>query len=678
MKGIKSLKLSSKLILLFFIIIIIHAAVSLISLSLIISRTNRASQEIQFTSITHGVARYLSKVVNDLQVKAALFAGQEKIINYTEYGLYNLLERQLAVYWQSLNIDFVAIFSEKLQPVASIGESLIPDEALKSTLRSSLEGKTLRFFTMGEKSPLILVTLPIKRDYQSFAVMALGIVIDEKFISDLEGIFNNRIVFKISKQIISSNLDAGLLKNFETDSKTERVSKYMIKSIPSPLFYISGGVVYCLYDTSAMYRQIRWYIVISITISLFVLFTSMFVGLIFYRKTFQKPFQILMEGIDKISGGDINPPFAHPGIDEFGDLESSFNFMCSNLIKREKEIAQLSRYNALILNNMKSGIITFDLLRKITTINPAAKRILSVENNVGENVPEEFNDFVFEALDNIKDKTSGEININLGGKRKILFIVLSPLMSEEEKRIGTIVIFEDVTRIRNLEEKLLVSSRLAVLGEMAAGVAHQIKNPLAVMKVSMEMLRDDLAYPEDDTEAGDLSGFILDEIETLDSVVNNFLAFAKPKKGARSYEDVEKIIGFSIRSIPREKYEGIQIRADISGDIRKYLFDRDLIVQAVSNIIINALQCSKRGDAVQVRAYETQNTLVIEIEDHGEGMDEEVLSKMYNPFFTTKKSGTGLGLSIVHRIIEDHNGQIEVNSIPGEGTIFKLVFRGDE
>lgn len=678
MKRIKSLKLSSKLILLFFVIIIIHAAVSLISLTLIISRTNRASQEIQFNNITHGVTRYLSKVVNDLQVKAALFSGQEKIINYTEYGLYNLLERQLAVYWQSLNIDFVAIFSKKLEPVASIGEHLILDETFKSTLRSSLEGKTLRFFTMGEKYPFILVTLPIKRNYQSFAVMALGIVIDEKFISDLEGIFNNRIVFKISDQIISSNLGYKLLNNFKTGSTLERVSKYMVKSIPSPLFYISGGVVYCLYDTSAMYRQIRWYSLISITTSLFVLFTSMFVGLVFYRKTFQKPFQMLMEGIEKISGGNINPPFANPGKDEFGNLESSFNSMCSNLIKREKEIAQLSRYNALILNNMKSGIITFDLQGKITTINPSAQRILLVKKDIGENFPDEIYDFISDAFENRKEKTSGEITINIGGVRKILFIILSPLMSEQEQRIGTIVIFEDVTRIRNLEEKLLVSSRLAVLGEMAAGVAHQIKNPLAVMKVSMEMLRDDLAYPEDDTEAGDLSGFILEEIDTLDSVVNNFLAFAKPKKGARSYEDVGKIIEFSIRSIPKEKYEGIQIRTNVSPAIKKYLFDRDLIVQAVSNIITNALQSSKKGNIVRVRAAETKNELIIEVEDHGEGMDEEVLSKMYNPFFTTKKSGTGLGLSIVHRIIEDHNGLIEVNSIPGEGTTFKLVFRGTE
>lgn len=205
-------------------------------------------------------------------------------------------------------------------------------------------------------------------------------------------------------------------------------------------------------------------------------------------------------------------------------------------------------------------------------------------------------------------------------------------MSKENERIGTIVIFEDVTRIRNLEEKLMVSSRLAVLGEMAAGVAHQIKNPLAVMKVSMEMLRDDLAYPEDDTEAGDLTGFILDEIDTLDSVVNNFLAFAKPKRGAKSYEDVGKIIEFSIRSIPREKFEGIDLETSISPDSGRYLFDRDLMVQAISNIIINAFQSSGKGDMVHVRSYREDGALVIEIEDHGTGMSEEVKSKIYNPF----------------------------------------------
>lgn len=679
MKIAGPLKLSSKLILLFFTIIIIHTIVSLFSLTLIISRTNMSSQELQLKNTTAGVSRYLSKVVNDLQVKAKLFSGQEKIINYTEFGLYNLLKRQLVVYWESLDIDTIAIFSDSLKPIASIGEHVILDRKFKSTLGSSLEGKTLRFFTMGEKHPILVVTLPIKRDYHSLAVMAIGITIDEKFISGLETIFSNHIVFKINDTIISNNFDPSVLQALSTSSPRKKIANYLLKRIPSSLFYISGGVVYCLYDTSAIIDQIRGYSIISIIISLLILFAALFIGVTFYRKTFLKPFQSLMEGINKISEGDIHPPFENPGKDEFGELATAFNSMCINLIKREKEIARLSSYNSLILNNMKSGIITFSLDGRITTINPSAKKILFgtaeiPKSALSELLPDTFMTLINAELNGTGDRTGGEITIPSDEKEKIISVSLSPLLSKGGAHIGEIVIFEDVTRIRNLEEKLAVSSRLAVLGEMAAGVAHQIKNPLAVMKVSMEMLREDLAFPEDDTEAGDLTGFILNEIDTLDSVVNNFLAFAKPKKGNKSYENVEEILNFSIRSIPMDKFENIRLLKEIDPETGDYLFDKNLIVQALSNIIINAFQCSITGTTITVRAYRKHSSLIIEIQDEGKGMSEDVRAKIYNPFFTTKETGTGLGLSIAHRIIEDHGGIIQVDSQPGEGSLFKLIF----
>jgi signal transduction histidine kinase len=210
---------------------------------------------------------------------------------------------------------------------------------------------------------------------------------------------------------------------------------------------------------------------------------------------------------------------------------------------------------------------------------------------------------------------------------------------------------------------------------MAAGVAHQIRNPLAVMKVSMEMLREDLAYPDNDTEAGDLTGFILNEIDTLDSVVNNFLAFAKPNRGNKSYESVEDLLDFTIRSIPLDKYDGIRLIREIDSDIGEHYFDRNLIVQAFSNIIINAFQCSEKGDRIIIRAYRNESALCIEIDDEGKGMSKEIVAKIYNPFFTTKETGTGLGLSIVHRIIEDHNGSIQVDSKQDKGTLFRLMFQ---
>lgn len=136
--------------------------------------------------------------------------------------MYNLLKRQLVVYWESLDIDTIAIFSDSLKPIASIGEHVILDRKFKSTLGSSLEGKTLRFFTMGEKHPILVVTLPIKRDYHSLAVMAIGITIDEKFISGLETIFSNHIVFKINDTIISNNFDPSVLQALSTSSPRKK------------------------------------------------------------------------------------------------------------------------------------------------------------------------------------------------------------------------------------------------------------------------------------------------------------------------------------------------------------------------------------------------------------------------------------------------------------------------
>ncbi len=172
-----------------------------------------------------------------------------------------------------------------------------------------------------------------------------------------------------------------------------------------------------------------------------------------------------------------------------------------------------------------------------------------------------------------------------------------------------------------------------------------------------------------------MTGFILNEIDTLDSVVNNFLAFAKPKRGNKTYESIADLLDFTIRSIPMEKYNPVHLIREIDPDIGNHLFDRNLVVQAFSNIIINAFQCSEKDDRIFIRAYRKDSELFIEIKDEGCGMSEEIISKMYNPFFTTKETGTGLGLSIVHRIIEEHNGSIHVESKQGQGTLFRLKFQ---
>ncbi len=690
-------------------IILLHTIVSLISLSLIISETNNASQENQMLKTLDGVSSYLDKIVIDLELKGRLLAGQEKVIEYTELGLYSLLNRELVLYWQSLNIDYISIYKgdflnlpnftldtdsisiikDDIFRLISIGEEIPQNILFTNNLIHALGGNTSSFITEGNSSVMLVVISPIKRDREVMATIAIGILLDKHFISSLEKFFNIRIVFTSNEMIVSS-INPGteimdiLFGNTFKVKNTEKIftdTNYIIGHIPTSSIGLSGGYLYCIYNTDKLKKQIGQYNLISIIISLVTLFAALVAGVSFYRRTFIYPFQSLINGINKISADNIYPPFEEPGNDEFGEVAETFNRMCLDLQGGKKEIERLSLYNSLILDNMKSGIFTINLSGEIITVNPSAYKIIK-ELKEGRTdrvsllaLPDTMRGLVNSVLLNKKHVTGVEVNINTGGTSKVIALSTSQLRPQGGLEIGIIVVFEDITKIRNLEDKLVISSRLAALGEMAAGVAHQIRNPLAVMKVSMEMLREDLAYPEDDTEAGDLTGFILNEIDTLDSVVNNFLAFAKPNRGNKSPESVGDLLDFTIRSIPMEKYDSVRLIREIDSDIGYHLFDRNLIVQAFSNIIINAFQCSEKGDRIIVRAYRKNSALFIEIDDEGIGMSEEIIVKMYNPFFTTKESGTGLGLSIVHRIIEEHNGSIHVNSKQGKGTLFRLMFQ---
>ena len=653
-----------------------------------------------------GVSSYLDKTVRDLDLKVRLLSGQEKVIDYLDLGQLDLLNRELVVYWQSLDIDYISIFKgdisklpsftlntnnvsiikDDISQISSIGSEIPVNILFTNNLIHALEGSTSSYVTDSDNAVMMVVVTPVKKNKEVIAAMAIGVLLDKSFILSLETFFNTQIILKTNDINISSkNLNNAITKSVlsEVSNNSNKISTYsnfIIGHIPTSVIGLSGGHLFCIYNTDELKKQITKYNIISVIISLLTITVTMFIGMSFYRSTFIYPFQSLINGIKKISADNIFPPFKKPGKDEFGEVAESFNQMCLNLQVGEREIARLSLYNSLILENMISGILTVNLSGEIITANPSAYKIISELKDLNttkvslSDLPDTIGRLVTSILLNKQHVTSVEVNINTGGTSKVISLSTSQLRPQGGLEIGIIVVFEDITKIRNLEDKLVVSSRLAALGEMAAGVAHQIRNPLAVMKVSMEMLRDDLAYPEDDNESGDLTGFILNEIDTLDSVVTNFLAFAKPKRGNKTYESIEDLLDFTIRSIPLEKYNPVQLIKEIDPEIGNHLFDRNLIIQVFSNLIINAFQCSEKGDRIFIRAYRKDSVLCIEIEDEGSGMSEEVVLKMYNPFFTTKETGTGLGLSIVHRIVEEHNGSIQVNSTKGQGTLFRLMF----
>jgi len=355
--------------------------------------------------------------------------------------------------------------------------------------------------------------------------------------------------------------------------------------------------------------------------------------------------------------------------------------MRGNLLNREKELLQLSNFNNLILDNVRSGIITINLEKKITSFNPAAQRILNVELNdfIKSNISfddrfQNLNILLEEVLKGESHFTGREIRLYSNGSEQILSLSTSPLISREGEKIGTIAIFEDITKVKKLEEKLIISSRLAALGEMAAGVAHQIRNPLGIMKVSAEMLRDNYSVKNKQESFTKITHMLINEIDTLNLVIRNLLDFSRPRKIKKNLYSIRRVIEQSLHNLPLDKYPRLNIITEIKENVKDYPMDHSMMEQVISNLVLNSIQASPEESKIEIKAYMENEKMFIRIQDWGIGIEEKNKNQIFNPFFTTKASGTGLGLSIVHRIIEQHDGTIEVSSKPGKGTIFTICF----
>jgi len=235
--------------------------------------------------------------------------------------------------------------------------------------------------------------------------------------------------------------------------------------------------------------------------------------------------------------------------------------------------------------------------------------------------------------------------------------------------------FETMTvNLKKLEERLQITSRMAAVGEMVAGVAHQIRNPLGIMKVSAGILGE--AFSAENDPAGKyrkLVGMISGEIDTLSEVISRFLDFTRPLQVRPEPVEVAPFLAHAIELLGAYPAAAVAIEMDCpSGLVAS--FDRSLIQQVVGNLLMNAIDASQPGQAVRIVARRLDSgKLDLRVSDQGGGMSEAVRSQVFHPFFTTKNSGTGLGLSIVHRIVEAHGGSVELQTAIGQGSSFHLV-----
>lgn len=347
------------------------------------------------------------------------------------------------------------------------------------------------------------------------------------------------------------------------------------------------------------------------------------------------------------------------------------------LQQRETAFNQLDVLFRSIIESVDTGVMTIDLQGKIKTFNRAAEEITgfgfsSVRNMPVEDVFPEFALLFAEGRKTGQTKNRREIIIKSKDEKNInLGCSISSLKDKQDREIGNIIIFQDLTEIKLMEENLEKSKRLALIGEMAAGLAHEMRNPLASITGSIELLRQSLNLNDTDER---LMQIIVRGKERLDNFVRDFLLLSRPIPMVRELVDVTEISRDVLENIKLSKeWTGkVKINALLSEKVTVYA-NAEQIRQVIHNLTLNAIQAMGEGGELKVKVesviHHNKKVVEIEVSDTGPGIEEKDLQKVFEPFYTNKDKGTGLGLAIVSRIVDGYGGRIKIESGINRGTV---------
>lgn len=358
----------------------------------------------------------------------------------------------------------------------------------------------------------------------------------------------------------------------------------------------------------------------------------------------------------------------------------TFHELVSKLKDKERELEVLRQkaedraiaiegYNENILQSVPSGVMSFNEGMRIMKVNLAAEKILEVKGEmiVGRHHTDVLNKPITDLLNDRKVIERGEISyITPSGKKVWLGLTLSPLKDSEGRIIGQILIFTDLTQLKAFESQMELRARLSSLGELSAGIAHELRNPLGVIAGYTKLLSKKVNSPLTPTVDA-----ISREIVVMDRIISDFLSFAKPAELNISDIDLKIIIENCVTAVTGER-SNINLNLDIKG-LPIIKGDEVFLRQAFTNLIQNAVEAMPQGGELAIKASSKGDFLDVAISDAGHGIAENIMDKIFLPFFTTKENGTGLGLAIVHKIVVSHGGNISAESSE-KGTTFRIRF----
>ena len=360
-----------------------------------------------------------------------------------------------------------------------------------------------------------------------------------------------------------------------------------------------------------------------------------------------------------------------------GSLANSLQSAGVRLERASTEIADLQALNQHVIDSLPSGLATTDPAQAILTFNRAAETITGVPARaaIGRPIADVLqlpSEFAAALATGLGDASETRLEFRyhpIGGRSAIEMDLVATHLDTPGGQAGLVFSFEDVTSLRKLERDAAIQQRLAAVGEMAAGIAHEIRNPLASMSGSIQILRHDLSLTEEQEQLMDI---VLRESERLNSTIRSFLAYARPQRFQIASVDVRRSLNDTALLLRNssEVRDGHVIEVDVPSDELRYEADEGQIKQIVWNLATNGLRAMPHGGRLRLGGAPEQASdgVVLTVQDQGIGIPPEELDGLFQPFHGHFAKGSGLGLAIVHRIVSDYHGEIQVSSETGVGT----------
>jgi two-component system, NtrC family, nitrogen regulation sensor histidine kinase NtrY len=465
-------------------------------------------------------------------------------------------------------------------------------------------------------------------------------------------------------------------------------------------YYVPYSLVSKMREITQSYHEFRQlkilknpiragYIITLFLITVVIVFFAYWMG-VYLANSMTKPVQELVEATRAVADGNLDVQIQSYSRDEIGMLVQSFNRMTEDLRSKQRdlnasnvelsrinqEIEQRRRYMEIVLRNVAAGVISVDRDGAITTINTSAEKLLNI--NPGSIMGRKFREILHEShLDIVKeslkdlviakqDTINRHINLDVRGIKLSLHLHLTMLRDENGEFMGTVLVIDDLTQV-------MKAQRMAAWREVARRIAHEIKNPLTPIQLSAQRLRKRYLsrFNDDEKVFDECTDMIIKSVDELKNLVNEFSNFARMPAIQPEPNDLNAIIRETL-TLYQEAHRGVVFTFTPDDQLPHIKIDRDQIKRVVINLLENAVSAMEEKGAVVISSHYDPELKMADfrVADDGPGIPPEDRSRLFEPYFSKKKTGTGLGLAIVNSVISDHNGFVRVRNNTPRGACF--------